>query len=126
MKQSTLVLAALVLISSLYIAGCTPTEKAAYDTIVGANAFLKTTASQHPECKTGVTTNLCGKLAQAVAAKDLLIDAVEVYCAGPSFDAGGKCQPPAKGTPAATQATAKLQAAIAAYKQAQTDLKAAQ
>lgn len=111
-----------------FVTGCTPVEQDAYRTVVGANAFLKTTIGQHPECRTGATVNspFCNKLAQAVGAKDLLIDAVEVYCAGPSFDAGGKCQPPAKGTPAATQATAKLQAAIAAYKQAQTDLKAAQ
>jgi len=62
-------------------------------------------------------------LAKAIAAKDLLIDAVEVYCAGPEFNGGGKCDPPAKGTPAYDQVIAKLNAALASYEQSETDLK---
>lgn len=122
---SLIVLVLPLTIVSLYIAGCSPVETQAYRTVVGANAFLKSVSSQHPECKSGLVSDTCTKLSQAVGAKDLLIDAVEAYCAGPQFQTGGVCQPPAKGTPAATQAAAKLQAAINAYNQAQTDLKKA-
>ena len=111
-----------VLCVALFWAGCPKVSSTAYDLVVGAKAFTDTTAKQHPECSTA-TTAVCVDLKKAVAAKDSLIDALEVYCAGPDFNAGGACDEPAKGTPAATQATAKLQAAIAAWNQASTDLK---
>lgn len=119
-----LVFAACITISVFSIFGCSPLEKQAYNVIVYSNAFLKSMKAQHPECTTSQTP-LCQKLSQAVAAKDLLIDATEQYCAGPDFNAGGKCNPPAKGTPAAQQAAAKLQSALASYEQIETDLKGA-
>jgi len=111
----------------LLLAGCTPPEKAAYEAIVSSNAFLKSVKTQHPECTTAVpaATQVCALLKQATAAKDTLIDATEEYCAGPTFNNGGACNPPAKGTPAATQALAKLQAALTSYDQTAADLKGA-
>lgn len=103
---------------------CTPPEKAAYNTVVSAKAYLDNTKKLHPECPTANTT-LCTNITRAVAAKDLLIDAAEIYCSGPAFETGGTCQPPVKGTPAYDQAVAKLNAAIAGYNQAATDLKGA-
>jgi hypothetical protein len=102
--------------------GCTPVEKQAYDVIVGAKAFLDTAKAQHSECPATQST-VCIQLRQATAAKDLLIDALEIYCSGPQFENGGACNPPAKGTPAADQATAKLKAAISSYNQTANDLK---
>lgn len=109
---------------AVFLVGCTPLEKQAYETVVAANATIKTLKVQHPECSTS-TAGICGKLTQAVAAKDALIDAAEVYCAGPSFNAGGACNPPAKGTPAATQATAKLQSALTSWNQIAVDIRGA-
>lgn len=106
--------------------GCTSVERQAYNVVVGAKAFLDSERSAHPECATGATTTVCTDISKAVLAKDALISAIEVYCAGPTFNASGDqgaCNPPAKGTPAATQATAKLQAAIANYNQVATELK---
>jgi len=108
---------------ALVLVGCTPLEKVAYETVVAANASIKNIKVNHPECITGNNSSLCVTLTKATAAKDSLIDAAELYCAGPDFNAGGKCDPPAKGTPAATQATAKLQAALAAWNQISLDLK---
>lgn len=113
-------LAMLVTLASL--GGCSPVEKQAYQAVVSANAFLKTVANAHPECASGDST-LCTALKRAFSAKNALIDAVEVYCAGPDFSGGGKCNPPAKGTPAFAQAEAKLRAAMAGYAQIEKDLK---
>lgn len=114
-----------LLICAVSFAGCSPLESTAYQTVVSANAFTHRMKDLHPECATGATTSLCGFLSKATSAKDALIDATEIYCAGPDFNAGGKCNPPAKGTDARTQAEAKLRAAISLYEQAETDLKGA-
>ena len=103
---------------------CTPLEKQAYNTVIASKAFIDAEKRAHPECLSAKST-LCDNLTKATAAKDALIDAAEVYCSGPQFEAGGACQPPAKGTPAADQATIKLKAAIAAYNQTAKDVKGA-
>jgi hypothetical protein len=113
-----------VLLLCLIMIGCEPIERQAYHVFVGAKAFLDAEKKMHPECSTESTT-LCHDLAQATRAKDALIDAAEVWCAGPEFEAGGKCQAPKKGTPAYDQGIAKLKAAIEIYAQAEADLKGA-
>ena len=113
------------LVIVLVLSGCTSLERSAYNTVVAAKAFLDKEKAQHPECATTPDTVVCKDLKQAVGAKDALIDAITVYCSGPDFNAGGACNPPAKGTPAATQAAAKLQNAISMYNSIAADLKAA-
>lgn len=110
---------------ALFLAGCplSPPERIAYETVVAAKAFTDKTKQQHPECATGATSTVCIDIAKAVSAKDALITAAEDYCAGPDFNATGSCNPPAKGTPAATQAIAKLNAAVASYNQIAAELK---
>jgi hypothetical protein len=114
---------ALLLLPLLLVLGCPAVEKTAYNTVIAAKAFTDKVKSQHPECNTGNASALCATLIKAVAAKDTLIDSVEIYCAGPSFNGGGACQPPAKGTPAYIQATNKLNAALVSYEQLEKDLK---
>ncbi len=107
-----------------FLAGCPPIEEAAYQTVVAANAFVKSMRAQHPECASPVQSiEVCEYLSRAASAKDTLIDAVEVYCAGPAFNGGGKCDAPQKGTPGAVQLSQKLQEAISSYERAETDLK---
>jgi len=117
--------ALLLLIPMLVVSACTPLERSAYNTVVAAKAFLDKEKAQHPECTTTPSTTVCKDLSQAVGAKDALIDAITVYCSGPDFNAGGACNPPAKGTPGALQASAKLQNAISMYNVVAADLKAA-
>ena len=122
-----------LLMAGLLLAACTPIERSAYNTAVGAKAFLDSEKKAHTECafpatgpSANVTITWCQNINKGIAAKDLLIDAITVYCAGPDFNAeGGKgsCNAPAKGTPAYTQAVAKLQAAIDGYNQVANDLK---
>lgn len=118
---------AAVLLCSLLLVACTPVERTAYNTVVGAKAYLDQTKLSHPECAPWPSANTgqwCVNVNKAVASKDLLIDAITVYCAGPDFNNGGACNAPAKGTAAYTQAVAKLNAAIANYNQVAADLKA--
>src|SRR5690242_5337010 len=93
-----------LLVLVLFLSGCPKIERDAYNTVVAAKAFLDKERSQHPECATGATTTVCIDIAKAVGAKDALIDAITVYCAGPDFNAGGACNAPAKGTAAYDQA----------------------
>ncbi len=117
---------AVFLVLSLVLAttACTPLEKQAYRTVVAAKAFIDAERRIHTECPNDAVA-VCGLLKQATSAKDALIDAAELYCSGPAFEAGGACQPPAKGTPASDQAIAKLKAAIAGYNQIAADIKGA-
>lgn len=116
--------ASIVTACLLTLSGCPKTEQATYDAVVASTAFINKIMAAHPECQPGGNkTSVCQDLYKAVAAHNVLIDAIETYCAGPDFNGGGACNPPAKGTPALTQATAKLQTAMSAYSQAEKDLK---
>lgn len=99
---------------------------AGYNLVVAAKGFTDNVRAKHPECLGAVNTApsvVCADLRKAIGAKDLLIDAMEIYCAGPVFNAGGSCSPPAPGTDSYTQASAKLNAAMAGYSQIDSDLK---
>ena len=115
----------LLVVSVLLCTSCTPVEKVAYDTAVGAKAFLDSIKSKHPECATAMTT-LCSDLRRATAAKDILIDAGEAYCnvAQYATTSTQPCMPAPKGTAASKQAIAAIQSAIAEYNNAAADLKA--
>ena len=102
-----------------------PVERSAYNVVVAAKAFLDKEKVDHPECAATPNTTICSDLSKAVGAKDALIDAITVYCAGPQFNTGGACNPPAKGTPAYDQAVAKVNQAIASYNTIAADLKVA-
>jgi len=110
---------------TVVLAGCTPLERSAYNTVVAAKAFLDKEKSQHPECSTGATSTVCVDLTKATGAKDALIDAITVYCSGPDFNNGGACNAPDLHTAAGVNAEAKLRAAIANYNQIAADLKQA-
>lgn len=103
-------------------------EQTAYYVVVGSKAFLTQMKSHHPECAEilhNAPTTVCTNLTKATAAKDALIAATKVYCAGPKFLAGGACDAPSKGTPANVQAQAKLNAAISNYSTIETELRTA-
>lgn len=113
---------ALTLALTLCLTACTPLERQAYNTAIAAKAFLDSVKAAHPECPAASST-LCSDVVKATAAKDALIDALEVYCSGAAFESGGACQAPAKGTAALVQAEAKLRAALSHYSQTEKDLK---
>lgn len=109
----------------LFLYGCTPVEKVAYRTVVGAKAFLDSVKSNHPECAGPSLIALCTDLRKAISAKDLLIDAGEVYCNVATFGNSDTtpCHPTDKSTPAGQKALTVLQNSITQYSQAEKDLK---
>lgn len=111
------------LLLCLALVGCSPLERNAYNAFVAANASIKSLKANHPECATGnPSSSVCTLIVKATAAKDSLIDAASIYCAGPNFNAGGSCDAPKKGTDAYAQAAPKLQAALSAWNQIAKDL----
>ena len=78
-----------------------------------------------PETRAGALMDAAERLFidKGIAAKDLLIDAAEAYCAGADFETGGACNVPTSKTIKA-QLAAKVQAAITGYEQAETDIRA--
>ena len=124
LRTQYLVLSTSYLVVLSLISCGTPLERRAYQTVVAAKAFLDSEKKQHPECQVDQHVPVCATIAKAVAAKDLLIDSINSYCAGPEFNSGGACNPPQKGTSTYEQAVAKLQSAIANYNQVASDLRA--
>ena len=133
-KIGSSVLCITVLSSAVLLSGCSSLEKQAYKIAVGAKAFTQNISAKHPECGSRDTSGLwvpsgspagvCVSISKAIAAKDLLIDAAEIYCAGPEFEAGGACNAPTDKT-LKEQLIAKVQAAIHDYEQTEADLRAA-
>ncbi len=123
MKQ---IIAMALLLASLGSAGCPKPEQDAYRTVVGAKAFIDSVKSKHPECGVSSSSALCADLRRATSAKDVLIDAGEIYCNVAVFGDADKtpCMPTPKGTPGASAALATLRNAIANYERLETNLKA--
>lgn len=97
-------------------------EVYARDTVAGAKAALEDAKTKF-QCGTPNETSQCLMyVTKAVSAKDLAIDALEGYCAGPSFEQGGACTPSAD-PDAKNNAAIKLQAAVQLLNQALIDLK---
>jgi hypothetical protein len=106
----------------LLFVGCTSFEKSARDSVAAANGVLVVLQRQNGQCKLDPSQPVCQRIKQGIAAQNLAIDALEVYCSGPAFEAGGACQPPSD--PALKNAAeVKLNAAIASLNTIVVDLK---
>jgi hypothetical protein len=126
--------AVLLVFGVLGLTGCSSLEHQAYNVIVASKAFTKSISDKHPECGTrdvngrwvsgGNQAGVCVALSKGIAAKDLLIDAAEEYCAGSDFETGGACNAPTSQT-IKSQLVSKVKAAISGYEQAEMDLRAA-
>lgn len=95
-----------------------PLEASARDAVASAKGYLDSAKSKHPECPAASSTQ-CQIIAKGVAAKDSVIDALSVYCAGPDFAAGGACTPQAA-------AADKLQSALNGLQTTLADVKGLQ
>lgn len=118
---------AAIFLSTILVAGLTGCDpaKPARDSIAVAKGILITLQAQHQECKADPSPAICQNINRGVAAENLAIDALEVYCSGPEFDAGtGPCQPSPEKT-LRENAARKLAAAITNLNQIIGDLKKA-
>jgi len=127
LKRMFPILTSMMFLSLLLANKCSsPMEVQARNSIAAAKGFLDSEKADHPECKqVPSVSTLCSILQHSTAAKDLVIDALELYCAGPDFNSGGKCNPPDRNTDAGKQAIFKLNAAIASLNQSITDARQA-
>lgn len=119
----------LMCIAVMLTACSQPIEKTARDAIAGAKGYIVSARTLHPECSPSQHPENqsqvnCQILAKGQAAEDLTINALEAYCAGPDFAAGGKCDAPAKGTEAYDQLGQKLAAALTTLNSSMADVKA--
>ena len=100
----------LLLALSLTLVACQPIEKSARDGIAGAKSLLDYYKLEF-KCGTPDAGPKCPAVARGVAAKDFAIDVLLVYCAGPSFNSGGACEP-SKSKDARAALATKLEAAL--------------
>lgn len=116
----------LVLVFVLVTLACPhqPLEQAARDGIAQAKGMLDDAKGRHPECQVAdnAASKVCKVLKTATSAKDTLIDALSLYCAGTpatgdkSFDDGGPCVPDKSVEP-------KLNSALHSLDQIMADVK---
>ena len=84
----------------LLLGACDPLEKNARDSIAAAKGFIEKAQEHHAsECIAMPSKPLCAAITKAVAAQNVAVDALHLYCSGaPSagnaaYDAGGPCAP---------------------------------
>lgn len=99
---------ALLLVVCLFLAGCPPFEQNARDAIAAAKGFIVQAQENHkaecqavPQCSTpNVGTSeeaqkkcasICSSINKAVDAQTLALEAVNLYCAGGTWETGGPC-----------------------------------
>jgi hypothetical protein len=95
MKRALLLLVPL-LAATLACPPSQPLERTARDGVAAAKGYLDSAKSQHPECggEAPVASTNCQIIYKGVAAKDSVIDALNVYCASPAYSTGGgECVP---------------------------------
>jgi len=74
--------AVFVVLICLCLAACQPFEETARDVIAGAQGFIQQAQKNHlEECRANPTKDFpCGTINRAVAAQNLAVDALAVYC----------------------------------------------
>lgn len=107
----------------LMTVACQPPQNSARDTIAAAKGYLDSARSHHPECNTTSPngTHACQIIGKGTQAKDVAIDALEIYCSntsttGVNFQDGGPCVADKAYEP-------KLKAALASLNQIISDVK---
>jgi hypothetical protein len=73
---------ACLLVFAVALAGCQPIEQTARDVIAGAQGFIEQAQKNHlVECRADPTKEFpCRMINRAVAAQNLAVDALAVYC----------------------------------------------
>ncbi len=120
-----LITAALFAALVLALSGCQPLEKSVRDAIAAQKSFLDKAVQNHEaECKVNPAKLLCQVINEAGYARNLAIDALEIYCAGSDFERGGNCNPP-RDKAQRDKLAAKLKAAALNMNRIFADLKLA-
>ena len=84
-----------VLLLCLFLVGCQPLQQTARDSIAVAKGVIETAQDEYlARCKASPTDAPCEAIKDAVAAQGLVVDALNLYCAGKdSWVTGAPCSP---------------------------------
>lgn len=130
MRKAVIVLAVLLIMLPLLAVSCSSPEKTARDGIATMNGYLVSARARHSECDPdkfpgNQPQSQCQVIRRGTQANNLAIDALEVFCGGPAFNAGtGACQAPNKGQPAFQQGLDKLNSALVNLNTTASDVRA--
>lgn len=94
-SEVPLYLFCIAVLAALLSTGCPPPQETARDSILTARAVIETAQQDfRVSCQGDPSQRVCGAINRAVDAHNLAVDALDVYCAGGDWNAGGVCQPP--------------------------------
>ena len=83
-----------LLAATLLLAGCQPAENTARDSIAAAKGVIEQAQAEYlAACTADSAQRVCNLINDAVAGQNLAIDALNLYCSGSGYLAGGACQP---------------------------------
>ena len=84
-----------LLLLTVVLTGCPPPQESARDSILTARAVIETAQGDfRTSCQQDATQRVCAAINRAVDAHNLAVDALDIYCSGGDWNAGGVCQPP--------------------------------
>ena len=108
----------LLLAATLLLVGCQPPENTARDSIAAAKGVIEQAQTEYLEiCAASPNERECQLINNAVAVQNLAIDALNLYCSGSNYLAGGACQPNKEYLPRLQEALRNLDGIIAAIKE---------
>jgi hypothetical protein len=108
-----------LLITCLFLVGCQPLQQTARDSVAVAKGVIETAQQEYlPRCLSSPTDTPCEIIKDAVAAQNLVIEALNLYCAGSdSWVSGAPCNPTDAVEPRLREALSQLNIIIANVKE---------
>ena len=107
-----------LLAATLLLVGCQPPENTARDSIAAAKGVIERAQTEYLDtCIANTAQRICNLINDGVAAQNLAIDALNLYCSGSNYLAGGACQPNKEYLPRLQEALRNLDGIIAAIKE---------
>jgi len=88
---------------------CGPAHERAEEVVAGSYGVLTTLQDKYEAtCKQDATQMPCVRINKAIAAHNLAIEALNLYCAGPGWAEGGECTPTKEHEPRMREAVQRL------------------
>ena len=108
-----------LLLTCLFLVGCQPLQQTARDSIAVAKGVIETAQQEYlPRCLASPTDAPCEIIKDAVAAQNLVVDALNLYCAGEdSWVTGAPCSPSMGVEPRLREALLRLDTIISNVKE---------
>lgn len=108
-----------LLLICLFLIACQPLQQTARDSIAVAKGVIETAQQEYLEtCRAGSTQPACEIITDAVAAHNLVIDVLNIYCAGDdTWQEGAACTPNSAVGPRLRETLSRLNVIIANVKE---------